>query len=339
MIAGTDSPALREAAALLQLSRGQLDLFTGRAALAEERFKSFADSGAGDRRLQLQLCCLMAQNCVYRQETELVEYFTDRGLRLLRDDRSSVFAAHLQRMRGCSLMLRLSYDNAAYYILEAVDLLEHMPGSYAARLQLGAAYAEYGRVCRHMHGYADAAASFKKALALLGSVPLPGKTWIYVHYARTVYFLDDSALAESLFAAALDNARRCGEPWGTAAAAAYLAYFAASDGRWEQAAELLQSARETEALLHSPLETGLVYYVSLMLKRLLEGRDYPSPVLAALLPYPEESYARLGVRALAATPDVFESEWMSNYLRQGLFSRDMPRARNLYSKTKHFMSE
>lgn len=135
-----------------------------------------------------------------------------------------------------------------------MDALRGQPRSTAVRLQLAAVYCDYGRVCRQRLEYADACSYYKRALSLLGDLPWPGGVWVYVHYGRAAFALEDHPRARELFQHGYDNAKVSGELWGRTAASAYTAYYQAMEGDYERAAVSLADAQSCQQRLNSPLE-------------------------------------------------------------------------------------
>ena len=225
------------------------------------------------------------------------------------------------------------------YLPEAMDALRGQPRSTAVRLQLAAVYCDYGRVCRQRLEYADACSYYKRALSLLGDLPWPGGVWVYVHYGRAAFALEDHPRARELFQHGYDNAKVSGELWGRTAAAAYTAYYQAMEGDYERAAVSLADAQSCQQRLNSPLEGVILHFVSMHIRSRLDLEQRTGSPLAPLLTYSPESYARQGVRLLSSVPSVFEAEQLSQSLRNGIATQQRYRASELYSKNKHFMAE
>ena len=234
----------------------------------------------------IRACYLLASSALYRQATEQVERYTATGMRLLERTRDPVQQAQFQRLRGGLFCLQGAYDKSRYYLLEAMDALRGQPRSTAVRLQLAAVYCDYGRVCRQRLEYADACSYYKRALSLLGDLPWPGGVWVYVHYGRAAFALEDHPRARELFQHGYDNAKVSGELWGRTAASAYTAYYQAMEGDYERAAVSLADAQSCQQRLNSPLEGVILHFVSMHIRsRLdLEQRTAPPRPSAHLLP-------------------------------------------------------
>ncbi len=293
----------------------------------------------GKRALRVRICYLLAQFAVYRQEPDLAEHYVSAGLRSLPGSGDVLWNAAFQRLRGCCFCLRQSYDKAAYYHIEAADLLEKLPQSAEVKLQLMAAYADLARVFRHKNGYAEASAHFKKALSLAGDVSWPGLTWIYVHYGRTVFALEDHRKAKELFRTAMEVSGENGELPGRTCAAAYMAWYAAEEGDHSAAAGFLREAAACAERMDSPLERGILSFVSMTLKRRLELDRREEAGGQLPLKKTAEEYAREGLRHFEGIPDVFEETEIRRALKQGLSGKTSFRASELYGRTKHFMTE
>lgn len=331
-----DPAALR----LLRIARGQLETFAGDTARGISILTQVLEEADFEDSVQkFHICCCLSSIYIYSQKPARAEIYINEGIRLLNRELGTVRSSQYQRLRGCCFSLRKSYDKASYYHLEAIETLERLPLDSAVRLQLAAAYSDYARVCRYKQGFADASIYFKKALELLGSGPMPGKTWIYMHYGRTVYYLDDHIRAADLFEKGYENALKTGEQSGKTAAAAYTAYYRAYHNEYERAACILRIALDSAERTDSALEKGILNYACMMIKNLLAERNVRKEELNSLLKFSPEAYARQGVRALAEVPDVFEAEIMADFLRDGISSRRNPKAAELYSNNRHFMTE
>lgn len=330
---GGDDPVPRQLEGLLTLCRGRLSLYRGELDGGSELLAALCDGG--ETSAEVQACMLLAVTAIHRQQPELAERRIAAGMRRANALELAVF----QRLRGSCFSLRGDYDKSRYYLQDAQDALESLPRTAAVRLQLAGLYCDFGKVCRIRREYAESRAYFRQALALLGDEPWPGSVWVFVHYGRMAYVLEDHGRARELFERGLDMAKKSGEPWGTAAAAAYVSWYRAQDADWDAAAEALAFARDCLARFASPLEELMVNYASMLIRARMDAAQGSCGALDALLPYSPESYARQGVRRGGGTPDVFEAEQMARGLREGINARRKYRVSDLYSKNKHFMAE
>ncbi len=325
---------------MLSLLRGRLALFHGETQRGYEILGALSGSPeAHPADLMASACYLLASSALYQQSARLAERYVSTGMRLLERGGTPVQQARFYRLRGNCFSLRGDYERARYYLQEAADLLEELPPSRSVWLQLAAVYSDFGRVHRYLNEYAHACACFKRALGLAKNVEVPGLVWTYVHYGRTTFVLGDHSRGRELFRAAHALAERTGELWGRAAAAAYCAYYAALDGEGEASARYLADAQDCAGRLDSPLEAGIVCFVSMHLRRHLDLEQRDDPALGALLTDDADAYARRGVRLLGGIPDVFEADEMNRNLRDGITSQLRYRSSELYSKNKRFMSE
>ena len=337
---GADSAVLGRLEVATALIQGRIALFQGDSARGSDILGALSGGSIHpDTGVLIRACYLLASSALYRQATEQVERYTATGMRLLERTRDPVQQAQFQRLRGGLFCLQGAYDKSRYYLLEAMDALRGQPRSTAVRLQLAAVYCDYGRVCRQRLEYADACSYYKRALSLLGDLPWPGGVWVYVHYGRAAFALEDHPRARELFQHGYDNAKVSGELWGRAAAAAYTAYYQAMEGDYERAAVSLADAQSCQQRLNSPLEGVILHFVSMHIRSRLDLEQRMGSPLAPLLTYSPESYARQGVRLLSSVPSVFEAEQLSQSLRNGIATQQRYRASELYSKNKHFMAE
>ena len=321
------------------LSLGRIDLFQGNTARGSDRLGGLSGSLPVEMRVPIQACYLLAYAAIFRQESEQAERYAATGTRLLEWRKDAIWQAQFQRLRGSCFCLRGEYDKSRYYLQEAIDTLERQPRSTGVRLQLAAAYADYGRVCRQVQDYAEACSYFKRALSLLEDGPWPGGVWIYVHYGRAAFLLEDHARAKELFERGYQDAKVTGELWGRTAAAAYTAYYQMLNGDYASAADSLAAAQRTQNILESPLEGTILNFICMQVRHRMELEQRLDLPLAQLVPDSAEDYARKGIRLSSRIPDVFEAERLSLALRDGITTRVRYRAAELYSKNKHYMAE
>ena len=335
----TDPAALTELEQWVTLSLGRIDLFQGNTARGSDRLGGLSGSLPVEMRVPIQACYLLAYAAIFRQESEQAERYAATGTRLLEWRKDAIWQAQFQRLRGSCFCLRGEYDKSRYYLQEAIDTLERQPRSTGVRLQLAAAYADYGRVCRQVQDYAEACSYFKRALSLLEDGPWPGGVWIYVHYGRAAFLLEDHARAKELFERGYQDAKVTGELWGRTAAAAYTAYYQMLNGDYASAADSLAAAQRTQNILESPLEGTILNFICMQVRHRMELEQRLDLPLAQLVPDSAEDYARKGIRLSSRIPDVFEAERLSLALRDGITTRVRYRAAELYSKNKHYMAE
>lgn len=337
---GVDPAALAALEHWVTLSLGRIELFQGLATQGADRLGGLSGSVSSEQSfIPVQACYLLAYTAVYRQECEQAERYTATGARLLERLNDPVGQAQFQCLRGSCFRLRGEYDKSRYYLQEAMDTLERLPRSTSVRLQLAAVYSDYGKVCCQCREYAEACSYYKRALALMEDGPWPGGVWIYVHYGRAAFELEDHTKARELFLRGYQNAKMTGEPWGRTAAAAYTAYYQMLDGDYHGAAESLQDAQDSQTCLQSHLEGTILCFVSMHIRCRMELEHRMDTPLAALVPALPEDYARQGIRLAARIPDVFEAERLSQSLRDGITTRVRYRAAELYSKNKNYMAE
>ncbi|MDO5563393.1 MAG: BTAD domain-containing putative transcriptional regulator, partial [Synergistaceae bacterium] len=334
----TEIPSIENA---LTLIRGRIALFRGDFAKGAELLGNLS-SAYGERpdyAAMTRACYMLAASAIYRQSTGLAERYSIAGMKLLQRLGDPLLTAQFQRLRACCFCLEGAYDKSSYYILEATEELEKQPRTLAARIQTAAANYDYGRLCRQHNDYAGACSHFKKAIGILGDDYYPGSVWLYVHYGRTAFAMEDHIRARGLFMHGYRLAKDTGELWGRTAAASFTAFYQAEDGDLPSAAASLADAQESAKKFDSPLEEAIMCFVSMRLRLRAENSRDECPELAELLTSTPDEYARLGIRMLAGIPDVFEINLLSKSLRDGISSRQHFRASELYSKNKNFMTE
>lgn len=326
---------------MLTLTRGRIALFCGnlKEGTALLGTLSAAGSEAPAHTAMIRACYLLASSALCLQAVNQAEHYTDTGIRLLARYNDPVMAAQFQRLRGDCFCLRGAYDKSRYYLLEALEELENLSSASENQLQLAAANYDYGQLCRQRRDYAGACSHFKKALGMLGGEPWPGTLWIYVHYGRTAFAMEDHFKAKELFRQGYALSDKTEELWGRTAAAAFCAYYLTQDSDYEAAARCLTDAQSCAQRLPSPLEGAILCFVSMHIRLCLDKQPARVSPLQKLLPLPAESYARQGIRKLADIPDIFETELLSAGLRDGITAQQSFRASELYSKNRHFMAE
>lgn len=288
---------------------------------------------------QLRLCSLLGDLAIRQQEVTKAERYLATGMRILERKRNEFYLAVFRRLQGCCFMLRRSYEKAGYYLIEAIEALETMPAHLGSHLQLAQAYSDYGRLSRYQNKYAKACSFFKKSLALLDGKNLSFSVWIYVHYGRTVYALEDHLTAKSLFDKACRIAEQTGELLGRTAAESYAAIYAARSEDREAAARHLKNAASLVEKASAPLETSIFNFARMSIRRMLDRRQLDSEILHKILPENATEYARLGIMGIGDVPDVYEVEEMQAILRTNIVQKDSYKASDLYSKNKWFMTE
>ena len=324
----------------LQLLRGRLALYRGDTELGMELMGPFSGaSGSRNPVLLTGICILLADAAYYRQSVDLAERYVNTGMRLLDGAPDPVLQARLYRLKGCCFGLRGDYDRGGYYLHEAAELLEKQQPTAEVRCVLSAVYGDLGRSARCRNDFVHAGRWFKKAMAVMNGLDCAGQVWLYVHYGRTLFAVDDYMQARALFLEAYRIARERDELWGRTAAAAYCAYFQMTEGDYDLAARTLGEAMAAAEQMASPLESGILNFVCMKIRRRLDLEQREDSSLQRLLTDSADDYARRGVRLCSGIPDVFEMQMLSRDLRDGISTQLRYRSSELYSKNKRFMSE
>lgn len=331
---------LREMEQRILLLRGRLALYQGNGELGLELMGPLSSASAfRNKRVLAEICVLLADTAYYRQAVDLAERYVNTGMRLLIGEQAPVLLARLYRLRGSCFGLRGDYDRGGYYLHEAMDLLEKQEPTAEVRCVLAAVYGDLGRSARCRNDFVHAGRWFKKAMSAVKDYDCAGQVWLYVHYGRTLFAVDDYTRARELFLEADRIARERGELWGRTAAAAYCAYFQTSEGDYAKAARTLSEAMATAEQMNAPLERGILNFVCMRIRRRLDLEQREDSPLQALLTDTADDYARRGVRLCSGIPDVFEMQMLSRDLRDGISTQLRYRSSELYSKNKRFMSE
>lgn len=335
-----DPNALTKLEHCLSLIRGRLALFQGKIQEGTTLLGALSDGNAVERRLMIKACYLLAQTALYTQGTELAERYTTTGLRLLEREDMPMARAKFRRLRGGCLCQRGEYEKSTYHLMEAESLVTQLSNGTMYNPPLAEVYYDCGRVFRQQENYIRAVQHYKDALALIeDDATFAGTVWLYVHYGRIAFAMEDHTKANELFGKACEMADRTGELWGTAAAFAFYAYYQGRDGNYETAQRCIERAEVLTEQFPSPLEQAIVCLVKMLLKEQIIGDNTNAHPLAAALPDSSETYARRGIRILSDIPDVFEREMLNRSLREGIRLKKHLGISELYSKNKHFMAE
>lgn len=336
---GRTSPTLTELDRWVTLIQGRIELFQGNISRGTAQLGELSDNHSSCPDISIRACYLLACTCIFRQEYEQAEHYTSAGARLIERRQNAAWQSQFQRLRGSCFCLRGEYDKGKYYLQEAINTLRQQPSSIGIRLQLAAAYADFAQVLGQFNDYAEACSYYKRAVSLLEDGPWTGSVWIFVHYGRAAFFLEDHVKAREMFLQAYQNSKTTGELWGRTAATSYTAYYYLLDGDYAKTARFLSEAQDTQSRFNSPLENTILNFICMKIRRHLELDQSLDTPLAQLVPNSAEDYARQGIRLPAFVPGVFEVEYMSKNLRDGITSKVRYRAGDLYSKNKHYMAE
>ena len=112
-----------------------------------------------------------------------------------------------------------------------------------------------------------------------------------------------------------------------------------TEGDYDLAARTLGEAMTAAEQMASPLESGILNFVCMKIRRRLDLEQREDSSLQRLLTDSADDYARRGVRLCSGIPDVFEMQMLSRDLRDGISTQLRYRSSELYSKNKRFMSE
>ncbi len=326
----------------ITLIRGRLTLFLGRVSEGASILGTLSGDADPERdgERMMKACYLLASYALSIQATAPAERYISTGMRLLERRGDAVRLAMFERLRGNCFCLRGEYDKSVYYLLQAIEEMEKRSDEGLCRYQLAGAYYDYGRVCRQRLDYAGACSYYKKALALVGEgAYCPGAVWIYVHYGRTAFAMEDHARAGTLFRRGYELGLEREELYGLAAAAAYTAYYEVHGENYGQAVRALTRARQVSEQVSSPLEEGILCFVSMCLRAGLDMGRWADSALEALLPEGADVYARQGMRVLSGFSGVYEADLMSRGLKNGIAQKRNFRARELYSPNRNFVAE
>ena len=155
----------------------------------------------------------------------------------------------------------------------------------------------------------------------------------------TAMALGDDRKARQMFARAMEVFEKTEELPGRSLAEAYTAYYAAQDGRYASAVELLAVSWDSASKLSSLVEQGIRDSVLARLRRQLDQDHALGNELDHYLYRPLDIYCHRGMQRLRGVKGAYESEQLEDCLKYSVRQAKPLTVENLYSKNKNFMTE
>ncbi|WP_312940310.1 hypothetical protein, partial [Oscillibacter sp.] len=120
---------------------------------------------------------------------------------------------------------------------------------------------------------------------------------------------------------------------------AYTAYYAAQDGNFAQAVELLAASWDSASRLSSLVEQGIRDSVLARLRRELDQNHIFDNELDRYLYRPLDIYCHRGMQRLRGVKGAYEFDELEDCLKYSIRQAKPLTVENLYSKNKNFMTE
>ena len=151
--------------------------------------------------------------------------------------------------------------------------------------------------------------------------------------------LGDDTKARQMFARAMEAFEKTKELPGRSLAEAYTAYYAAQDGNYASAVDLLVSSWDSASKLSSLVEQGIRDGVLARLRRELDQNHTLGNELDRYLYRPLDIYCHRGLQRLRGVKGAYECDDLEDCLKYSIRQAKPLTVENLYSKNKNFMTE
>lgn len=250
----------------------------------------------------------------------------------------------LRRQRACYLLLRGidfckegSYKSCDYFLRQALETIDH-----PERYPMFCAYvgAWQGEWKRRQKDFAGACAFYQAAEDRTeGLEPWPGSGFLFACHARAAMAMGDHEKARLLLGRAMAAFAKTGELSGRGLTEAYTAYYAAQDGNYAQAVELLAASWDSASRLSSLVEQGIRDSVLARLRRELDQNHIFDNELDRYLYRPLDIYCHRGMQRLRGVKGAYEFDELEDCLKYSIRQAKPLTVENLYSKNKNFMTE
>lgn len=179
------------------------------------------------------------------------------------------------------------------------------------RLQSAYAHDYIGEAYRKQGSYEKAIGEYQMAIQTIGTFPTStSKPMFYVNWAQAALAQADYAAARQALAQADRATGYLKEPSGyfQTLFCVYSALFAFADGDAQGCVSYLTQCQQLTDLLIVPCDTGILYLVKGLLRRLCDRMDQPPAPLDRYLDQSCESYCAQSRSALKGKAGVFELE-------------------------------
>lgn len=209
---------------------------------------------------------------------------------------------------GCFCIYRGLYQEG----LDAIRrILDDPAAPVELRLQSAYAHDYIGEAYRKQGSYEKAIGEYQMAIQTIGTFPTStSKPMFYVNWAQAALAQADYAAARQALAQADRATGYLKEPSGyfQTLFCVYSALFAFADGDAQGCVSYLTQCQQLTDLLIVPCDTGILYLVKGLLRRLCDRMDQPPAPLDRYLDQSCESYCAQSRSALKGKAGVFELE-------------------------------
>lgn len=209
---------------------------------------------------------------------------------------------------GCFCIYRGLYQEG----LDAIRrILDDPAAPVELRLQSAYAHDYIGEAYRKQGSYEKAIGEYQMAIQTIGTFPtFTSKPMFYVNWAQAALAQADYAAARQALAQADRATGYLKEPSGyfQTLFCVYSALFAFADGDAQGCVSYLTQCQQLTDLLIVPCDTGILYLVKGLLRRLCDRMDQPPAPLDRYLDQSCESYCAQSRSALKGKAGVFELE-------------------------------
>lgn len=336
---GGQSGELDKSERMLLCAKARVLIYAGRyqegLGVTETLLRNMTPCAAEDTDL---LLWVLRQRIAYNVQTDQPEpEYIVRGLEIAEK-------SGLKRQRACFLLLRGiefckdgSYKSSDYFLRQSLGLFDR-----PERYPVFCAYIRtwQGEWKRRQKDFAGACEIYQLAVELTeGLVPWPGSGFLFTCYGRAAMALGDDTKARQMFARAMEAFEKTKELPGRSLAEAYTAYYAAQDGNYASAVDLLVSSWDSASKLSSLVEQGIRDGVLARLRRELDQNHTLGNELDRYLYRPLDIYCHRGLQRLRGVKGAYECDDLEDCLKYSIHQAKPLTVENLYSKNKNFMTE
>lgn len=217
-----------------------------------------------------------------------------------------------RRYQGYLLVMENRYEEGREELLRSLMLLrDGVTDDVELRLQSAYAHDYIGEAYRKQGSYEKAIGEYQMAIQTIGTFPTStSKPMFYVNWAQAALAQADYAAARQALAQADRATGYLKEPSGyfQTLFCVYSALFAFADGDAQGCVSYLTQCQQLTDLLIVPCDTGILYLVKGLLRRLCDRMDQPPAPLDRYLDQSCESYCAQSRSALKGKAGVFELE-------------------------------
>lgn len=336
---GGESGELDKSERVLLCAKARMLIYTGRyqegLSVTEALLRDMTPCAAEDTDL---LLWVLRQRIAYSVQTDQPEpEYIVRGLEIAEE-------SGLKRQRACFLLLRGiefckegSYKSSDYFLRQSLGLFDR-PERYP--VFCGYIRTWQGEWKRRQKDFAGACETYQLAVELTeGLAPWPGSGFLFTCYGRAAMALGDEKKARQMFARAMEAFEKTDELPGRSLAEAYTAYYAAQDGKYASAVDLLVTSWDSASKLSSLVEQGVRDSVLARLRREMDQDHMLNNELDRYLYRPLDIYCHRGMQRLRGVKGAYEYDVLEDCLKYSIRQAKPLTVENLYSKNKNFMTE